>query len=98
MGDRFFDFANLSVNNGFSEADDAALLDAYSACTPARFAALRLMRIVSDLREAMWGVVQGVISDLDFDFAAYADEHLRRGAAALRDPRVEGWLEAARAG
>jgi thiamine kinase-like enzyme len=98
MGDRFFDLANLSVNNGFSEADDAALLDAYSACTPARFAALRLMRIVSDLREAMWGVLQGVISDLDFDFAAYADEHLRRGAAALRDPRVEGWLEAARAG
>jgi thiamine kinase-like enzyme len=99
MGDRFFDLGNLSVNNDFSEADDEALLEAYSgACTSARFAALRLMRIVSDLREGMWGVLQGAISDLEFDFGGYADEHLRRGAAALDDPRVEGWLEAARAG
>ena len=98
MGDRFFDLANLSVNNGFGEADDEALLDAYSACTPARFAALRLMRIVSDLREGMWGVLQGVISELEFDFAGYAREHLDRAGAALEDPRVEGWLEAANAG
>jgi thiamine kinase-like enzyme len=97
MGDRFFDLGNLSVNNGFSETEDEALLDAYSACTTARFAALRLMRIVSDLREGMWGVLQDVISELEFDFAGYADEHLARAAAALEDPRVSGWLEAARA-
>ena len=98
MGDPFFDLGNLSVNNGFSEADDEALLEAYSACTPERFAALRLMRVVSDLREGMWGVLQAVISELDFDFAAYSDDHLARAAAALEDPRVDGWLEAARAG
>ncbi len=33
---------------------------------------------MSDFREAMWGVVQQGISDLDFDFAAYADEHFER--------------------
>ena len=66
------------------------------ACTPERFAALRLMRAVSDLREGMWGVLQGVISDLEFDFAAYADEHLRRGCETIADPRFEEWL--ARAG
>jgi aminoglycoside phosphotransferase (APT) family kinase protein len=92
MGDPYFDLGNLSVNNGFSGADDEALLDAYSACTDERFAALRLMRVVSDLREGMWGVLQGVISDLDFDFAAYADEHLRRGLEAADDPRFEEWL------
>lgn len=93
MGDPYFDLANLSVNNGFSEADEEALLAAYwGACTPERLAALRLMRVVSDLREGMWGVLQGVISDLDFDFAAYADEHLRRGLDAARDPRFEEWL------
>jgi thiamine kinase-like enzyme len=93
MGDPFFDFGNLSVNNGFTEADDETLLEAYFGdCTPARFASLRLMRVVSDLREGMWGVLQSVISDLEFDFAGYADEHLRRGSEAAGDPRFEEWV------
>jgi aminoglycoside phosphotransferase (APT) family kinase protein len=98
MGDRFFDLGNLSVNNGFDEGDDERLLAAYfgEPCTPRRFAALRLMRIMSDFREGMWGVVQTAISALDFDFAAYADEHLTRVAAGLADPRHPTWLEDAR--
>jgi thiamine kinase-like enzyme len=94
MGDRYFDLGNLSVNNGFSEDDDERLLAAYwgEPCTPRRFAALRLMRIMSDFREGMWGVVQTAISELDFDFAGYADEHLGRVGAAFADPRVGGWL------
>jgi thiamine kinase-like enzyme len=98
MGDRYFDLGNLSVNNGFADADDERLLAAYfdAPCTPRRFAALRLMRIMSDFREGMWGVVQTAISALDFDFAAYADEHLSRVAAGLADPRFPTWLEDAR--
>ena len=98
MGDRYFDLGNLSVNNGFSEEEDERLLDAYwlEPCTPRRFAALRLMRIMSDFREGMWGVVQTAISELDFDFVAYAEEHLGRVQAAFGDPRVERWLEDAR--
>jgi thiamine kinase-like enzyme len=98
MGDRYFDLGNLSVNNGFAEGDDERLLTAYwgEPCTPPRFAALRLMRIMSDFREGMWGVVQTAISALDFDFAGYADEHLARVAAGLADPRVPAWLEEAR--
>ena len=37
-----------------------------------------LMRFMSDFREAMWGVVQQALSDLDFDFRGYADEHFER--------------------
>ena len=98
MGDRYFDLGNLSVNNGFGEADDERLLAAYwrEECTPRRFAALRLMRVMSDFREGMWGVVQMAISALEFDFAAYADEHLTRVAAGLADPRFPTWLEDAR--
>jgi thiamine kinase-like enzyme len=98
MGDRYFDLGNLSVNNGFAEADDERLLTAYwrEPCTARRFAALRLMRIMSDFREGMWGVVQTAISALDFDFAAYADEHLERVAAGLGDRRLQSWLEDAR--
>ena len=98
VGDRYFDLGNLSVNNGLEEADDERLLEAYweEPCTPRRFAALRLMRIMSDFREGMWGVVQTAISALDFDFVAYGDEHLSRVAAGLADPRFERWLEDAR--
>src|SRR5215213_6895826 len=97
MGDPYFDLANLAVNNGFEEPEDRALLAGYfGTATEARFAALRLMRVMSDLREGMWGVVQATVSELDFDFAGYADEHLGRARAALADPRVEGWLDAAR--
>jgi len=39
---------------------------------------LELMLFMSDFREAMWGVVQGAVSTLDFDFAAYAAEHFER--------------------
>jgi hypothetical protein len=95
MGDRYFDLGNLSVNNGFDEGEDERLLAAYwlQPCTPRRFAALRLMRIMSDFREGMWGVVQTAISELDFDFVAYADEHLGRVRSAFADPRVGQWLK-----
>jgi aminoglycoside phosphotransferase (APT) family kinase protein len=98
MGDRYFDLGNLSVNNGFAEADDERLLSTYwrEPCTPRRFAALRLMRIMSDFREGMWGVVQTAISQLDFDFPSYAQEHLERVAAGLADARFPTWLEDAR--
>jgi thiamine kinase-like enzyme len=94
MGDRYFDLGNLSINNGFTDADDERLLEAYwnEPCTPRRFAALRLMRAMSDVREALWGVVQGAVSDLDVDFADYADQHLRRLRATTDDPRFERWL------
>ena len=98
MGDRYFDLGNLSVNNGFGEGDDKRLLAAYwgEPCTLRRFAALRLMRIMSDFREGMWGVVQLTISELDFDFAGYAGEHLGRVRAGLEDPRCAQWLRDAR--
>ena len=79
MGDPFFDLANLSVNNELGEDEERELLAAYFGETrDADVASLRLMRFMSDFREAMWGVVQQGISELDFDFAAYADRHFER--------------------
>jgi hypothetical protein len=45
------------------------------------------MRFMSDLREATWGVVQLAVAELDFDFAAYAEEHLARLEATAAEPR-----------
>ena len=97
MNDRYFDLGNLAVNNALTGEDEVALLEAYfgEPATDRRLGALRLMRLVSDLREALWGAVQATISELDEDFAAYADEHFARLLAAADDPRVEDWLAAA---
>jgi thiamine kinase-like enzyme len=99
MNDRYFDLGNLSVNNGFDDDDNRALLELYfdEPVTEARFASLQLFRIVSDFREAMWGAVQLRRSSLDFDYAAYADEHFTRLERAAADPRVEEWLAGAAA-
>ena len=50
-----------------------------------RLAELTLMRVVSDFREAAWGVLQQAISGLDTDFVAYADRHFERMLAAAID-------------
>jgi thiamine kinase-like enzyme len=100
MGHRLFDLGNLAVNNEFDDDAEARLLSAYfdgASPSPAARAALKLMRIMSDAREAAWGVVQGVISELDFDFSAYAKKHFDRLSAAADDPRLEEWLRAAAA-
>ena len=97
MGDRFFDLANFSVNHEFSVDDDRALLGAYFGETRERdLAALRLMRFMSDFREAMWGVLQSGISDLDFDFNGYATKHFARMSATDAEPEFAGYLEAVR--
>jgi thiamine kinase-like enzyme len=97
MNDRYFDLGNLSVNNGFGPDDDRALLELYfdEPATERRLAALALMRVISDFREAMWGAVQQVRSDLDFDYAGYAGEHFERLDRAAEDPRIEEWLAVA---
>ncbi len=93
MGDRFFDLANLSVNHGFSVEDDRRLLAAYFGLErDTDLAALRLMRFMSDFREAMWGVLQSGISDLDFDFKGYATKHFARMLATAAEPEFERYL------
>jgi thiamine kinase-like enzyme len=79
MGDRFFDLANFSVNHELSEKESDLLLEAYfGELRNEDREHLRLLRFMSDFREAMWGVVQQGISELDFDFADYARRHFAR--------------------
>lgn len=90
MGDEFFDLGNLSAMNGFDIADDAALVTAYQGhCEEHDLSRVRLLRAASHYREGMWGVVQGVLSDLDFDFAGYAEEYLDKMLAS----DWEEWLD-----
>lgn len=102
MGNRWFDLGNFAVNNELGPAEEEAFLTAYLGTADegappvaADLAALRLMRLMSDFREAMWGVVQTAISDLDVDFEEYATRHFDRLLAAVDDPTFEQNLEAA---
>jgi thiamine kinase-like enzyme len=93
MGDLFFDLGNLAAHHELSQAEEGTLLGAYfGRVTAGEAARLRLMRIVSDLREAMWAMVQVAVSTLDYDFAAYGRKHFQRYAAHLEDPRFPTWL------
>ena len=96
MNDRHFDLGNLAQHHGFDDDRVAFLVEAYfGATTAARVARVELMRLVSSVREGMWGVVQSAISALDVDFGAYASEHLGAALERAHDPRHRGWLAAA---
>jgi len=90
MGDRFFDLANFSVNHEFGADEDQVLLTAYFGEAGVEgLASLAMMKFMSDFREAMWGVLQSGISELDFDFKEYAARHFDRLAAHASAMRVE---------
>ena len=95
MGDAFFDLGNFSINHELTEAEDRVLLVAYDGEVRApRLARLTVMRIVSDFREAMWGVLQQGISTLDIDFVGYASSRFERMLANAAEPRFESALGA----
>jgi thiamine kinase-like enzyme len=95
MGDVFFDLANFSINHAFGRHERSVLLAAYFGSTRAEdVRALELMLFMSDFREAMWAVVQGAVSELDFDFGGYAAEHFERMEATAATPEFVGALEA----
>jgi len=93
MGDSYFDLANLAAQHRFDDEQDALLVSAYfGAVTPRRLARFKLMRGMSDFREAMWGMLQTGLSALDFDFRGYAATYFERLRAGFHDPRVDDWL------
>ncbi|HEY6013604.1 MAG TPA: phosphotransferase [Candidatus Limnocylindrales bacterium] len=96
MGDPFFDLGNFSINHELTPHEDELLLAAYDGEVRAgRLARLTLMRVVSDFREAMWGVLQQGISSLDVDFVAYAASSFDRLLANAATARFERALREA---
>jgi thiamine kinase-like enzyme len=93
MGDPFFDLGNFSINHELTLAEDETLLAAYDGTVRRdRLARLTLMRIVSDFREAMWGVLQQGVSTLDVDFVAYAASSFARLLRNASSPRFKDAL------
>ena len=97
MGDRYFDLGNFAVNNELDDQGEDALIAAYFGEPPdkRRRATLKLMRFMSDFREAMWGVLQTEISEIDFDFRDYGRKHFERLDEVSRNPRFKSWVKEA---
>jgi hypothetical protein len=52
------------------------------------------MKIMSDLREAMWAQVQRGVSQLDFDYAGYGQKYFERFESHTSGSDYINWLHA----
>jgi thiamine kinase-like enzyme len=94
MGDAFFDLANFSDHHNLSDEQDHWMLNCYfKDVQPNHWAHLKIMKIMSDLREATWGMVQIGISKLDFDFCEYADKFFGRVIDNIHNPHWNEYLK-----
>jgi thiamine kinase-like enzyme len=94
MGDPFFDLANFSDHHDLTDERDHWLLKCYfKDVSPYQQAHLKIMKIMSDLHEAAWGLVQIGISKLNFDFRAYADKFFERVVVNIQNPEWKEWLK-----
>lgn len=94
MGDAFFDLANFSDHHNLSDEQDRWMLNCYfEDVQPNHWAHLKIMKIMSDLREATWGMVQIGISKLDFDFCEYADKFFGRVIDNIHNPHWNEYLK-----
>ena len=94
MGDSYFDLANFSDHHELSDEQDRWLLECYfGKGTEKQVAHLKIMKVMSDLREAMWALVQIGISQLDFDYRGYANRFFARVFENIKDPRWDQWIK-----
>jgi len=99
MGDVHFDLANFAIHHELSDPQDEGLLHShFGKVTDSGFARLKLMKIVAELREAMWCMVGMNVSSVAFDFLGYAATHFDRHRRALDDRRLPQWLAQAATG
>jgi len=95
MGDIFFDLGNFAIQHEFSDEQDEILLKAYFGNpTDSQRAHQKLMKIMSDLREAMWAQVQRGVSKLDFDYEGYGQKYFERFEASVTNRAYKDWLVA----
>lgn len=96
MGDIFFDLGNFAIQHEFNDAQDEILLKAYfGQPTDSQRAHQKLMKIMSDLREAMWAQVQIGVSQLDFDYIGYGQKYFERYEATTSGSEYQKWLSEA---
>jgi thiamine kinase-like enzyme len=76
MGNPLYDLANLSGNCQLTEEQDQILLTAYRGrCVDSDLHDMKILKVLSLLKESLWAFIQTKASDIDFDYAKYARDN-----------------------
>ena len=95
MGDPYVDLGNCAANFCMDDAACVLFMESYLEKKPGDddVAQLHLLRVLSDLREALWSYVQVGVSTLDVDFHAYGMKHLDRFLHNSRSDEFKTWID-----
>jgi len=95
MGDPYVDLGNCAANFCMDDSTCFMFVEAYLGKKPSEndIAQLHLLRVLSDLREALWSYVQVGVSSLDVDFHAYGIKHLDRFLLNSKSDNFRIWLK-----
>ncbi|MEK6575161.1 MAG: hypothetical protein AABZ58_12710, partial [Chloroflexota bacterium] len=73
------------------EQDEILLREYFGSVTKSGYVRLKLMKIMSDMREAMWAMVQCNVSQIDFDYVGYGLKYFNRIEAAAKGEMYQRW-------
>ena len=94
-----FELGNTCQEARYDEARYVELCAAYfGEARPSLLGRMHLFAIMSDVGWTLWGAIQNKISNLDFDFWAYALGRWERAQAMLDSAEFPGWLRSAERG
>lgn len=100
MNDPLWDLGDLSVEAGFTEAQDAEMLAAYFGRPPrpAERGRMVIYKAMCDLLWTLWGLIQHADGNPAEDFWAYSVQRFERCKALMNRPEFAAHLEAVRTG
>lgn len=100
MNDPMWDLGDLSVEAGFTEEQDRAMMDAYfdGQASDAEFGRMVVYKAMCDLLWTLWGLIQHADKNPADDFWAYSVNRFERCKTLMRSSEFEAHLEAIRAG
>jgi thiamine kinase-like enzyme len=79
IGNPLFDLAGISANCSLTPEQESFFVSAYFGSDNEKaLKDVRILKIASLLREALWASIQTKLSDLDFDYLAYGEEYYGR--------------------
>ena len=94
MNDPFFDLGFVAVDLGLDDPQCEFILECYFGEVKKKdIAHLKLMKLVSDLREAISSLMLSTISNLNVDYVSYFSEHYERFLSNATKPNFSELLE-----
>ncbi|MBL4766940.1 MAG: phosphotransferase family protein [Rhodobacteraceae bacterium] len=96
MNDPAWDLGDLSVEGGFSAAQDLEMLCAYYGAAPdaAQLGRVVIYKAMCDLLWTLWGLIQHADGNEAEDFWAYATGRFERCKTLMQSPEFAGHLAA----